>query len=363
MRAAIQTGIRTIELREIPEPAPDASTGLVRVRSAGICGSDLHPYHGRAEPQTLPAGHEVAGEVIHLPAGYDGPARVGDLVAVDTILGMACGDCAFCRAGQPFHCPARHVANPPGGGFAEIMKRRPAGFFPLAPGMSAQQGALVEPLAVGVHGVRWSRMAEAATVVIIGAGTIGLTTLMAARALGAGSVHITARHAHQASMATDLGATSVLPESPAAATEAVQALTDGLGADLVIETVGGHADTLNLAWELVKPQGTVGVLGVFPDPVPVNLLRPLQKEVWVTFPICYGYIDGRHDFQVAIDLIASGKAPVERMVTREFPLEQAPLAFQTAADKSTGSVKIHLTNGYLSRQKNPRPNPLPRPGS
>ena len=344
MRAAIQTGIRTVEMRDIPEPRLDDVNGLVRVKRVGICGSDLHPYHARAEAQTLPAGHEVCGEVLELPAGYAGPVRVGDLVAIDGILGTACGACAFCTAGQPFHCRVRQATPSSGGGFAELIKRRPAGFFTLPPNLTPMHGALAEPLAVGVHGVRWPKMREGDRVVIIGAGTIGLMTLVAAKALGAGSVHITARHAHQASMATALGATGVLPESPEAATEQVQALTDGLGADLVIETVGGHADTLSLAWELVKPQGTVAVLGVFPDKLPVDLLRPLQKEVWVTFPICYGKIDGKYDYEVAIELMASGRAPVEQMVTRTFPLEDAPRAFQTAADKSTGAVKIHLSN-------------------
>ncbi len=344
MRAAIQTGIRTIEMRDIPEPTSDDVNGLVRVRRVGICGSDLHPYHARAEAQTLPAGHEVCGEVLQLPAGYAGPARVGDLIAIDGILGTACGSCAFCKDGQPFHCRVRQTTPSSGGGFAELIKRRPVGFFPLPQNLSPQHGALAEPLAVGVHGVRWPKMQPGASVVVIGAGTIGLMTMVAALALGAESVHITARHHHQATMATALGATGVLPEAPEHALEQVQSLTGGLGADLVIETVGGHADTLSLASELVKPQGTVAVLGVFPDKIPVDLLRPLQKEVWVTFPICYGYIDGKHDYEVAIELMASGRAPVEQMVTRTFPLNEAPLAFQTAADKSTGSVKIHLSN-------------------
>lgn len=80
MRAAIQTGIRSVESRDIPEPVPDTVSGLIRLRKAGTCGSDLHPYHERAEPQSLPAGHEVRGEVIHLPGGHTGPARIGDLV-------------------------------------------------------------------------------------------------------------------------------------------------------------------------------------------------------------------------------------------------------------------------------------------
>src|SRR5581483_7390930 len=129
--------------------------------------------------------------------------------------------------GQPFHCPRRHAAPRWGGGFAEYIKRRPAGLFPLPPTLTAERGALVEPLAVGVHGVRWARMPTGASVVVIGAGTIGLTTLLAARALGAGAVHVIARHAHQAALAEALGATTVLPDDPAAAAEHVRAVTDG----------------------------------------------------------------------------------------------------------------------------------------
>jgi threonine dehydrogenase-like Zn-dependent dehydrogenase len=345
MLAAIQTGIRAVEVRQIPEPQADDEHALIRVRAAGVCGSDLHLYHGRAEPQTLPAGHEVAGEVISLPPGYAGPARVGDLAAVDTVcLGTACGVCDICLAGQPFHCPVRHTATRWGGGFAEVIKRRPAGIFSLPAGLTAEHGALVEPLAVGVHGIRWAKMLPGATAVVIGAGTIGLMTLIAARALGAGDVHVIARHPHQAALAEALGATSVLPDAPSTAIEQVRALTGGHGADFVAETVGGHSDTLNLAIELARVQGTVAVLGVFPEPVSVNLQRALMREVWMTFPICYGTIDGRHDFEVAIETIADGRAPVDRLMTGRVPLSEAPSAFQMAADKSTGSVKVHITN-------------------
>src|SRR5258707_384387 len=119
MLAALQTGIRAIEVREIPDPVPGAEDGLIRVRQSGICGSDLPRYHGRAEPQTSPAGHEICGEVMSLPAEYRGPARVGDLVAVDGLLGIACGVCDFCRAGQSYHCPVRRASLTHSGGFAE----------------------------------------------------------------------------------------------------------------------------------------------------------------------------------------------------------------------------------------------------
>jgi threonine dehydrogenase-like Zn-dependent dehydrogenase len=344
MLAALQTGIRTVEVRDIPEPALDDDTALVGVQAVGICGSDLHIYHERSEPDVLPRGHEAAGEVLRLPSGYTGPVNVGDHVALDTIcLGMACGACAACQAGQPFHCTVRRSMPSSGGGFAERIRRRPAGLFPLPASVTSEQGALVEPLAVGVHAIRWSRMSPGASVVILGAGTIGLTTLMAAGALGAASVHISARHDHQAALATALGATTILSEEPSAALEQVRDLTGGLGADLVVETVGGHADTLTLAWDLVRPQGTVAVSGLFPGRVSLDLVRPLAREVWTTFPVCYGVIDGRHDYDVAIEMIAGGQTGIERLVTSRFPLSEAAAAFQTAADKSTGSVKVHLT--------------------
>jgi threonine dehydrogenase-like Zn-dependent dehydrogenase len=345
MLAALQTGIRTIEVREIPDPIPTADQGLVRVRQVGICGSDLHPYHLRAEPQTAPAGHEICGEVVSLPAGYDGPVRVGDLVAINGLLGTACGGCDFCRAGQTYHCPVRRGAPSFSGGFAQLLARKPAGFFPLPSGLTPAQGALVEPLAVGVHGVRWSRMQPGATVVVIGAGTIGLTTLIAAKALGAGTVHIIARHPQQATLASELGADTVLPDDPAANPEQVRDLTSGSGADLVVETVGGHADTINLAWDLVRQQGTVAVLGIFPKPMSLDLLKPIMREVWVTFPNCYGVLDGRHDYDVAIEMIAGGQTQIERLVTSRFPLPEAAAAFEAAADKSRGTVKVHLTMG------------------
>jgi threonine dehydrogenase-like Zn-dependent dehydrogenase len=188
-------------------------------------------------------------------------------------------------------------------------------------------------------------MAPGASVAIIGAGTIGLMTLLAARALGAGSIVMTARYAHQAALATALGATAVLPGDERAAIEQTRALTDGRGVDLVVETVGGHADTMGLAWELARIQGTVAVLGIFPERVPVDLLRPVLRELWATFPICYGVLEGRHDFDIAIELIASGRAPVERLVTHRYRLAEASAAFRTAADKATGSVKVQLTVG------------------
>jgi len=341
VRAAIQIGLSEIDVRDISVPGRDGA--LVRVVAAGVCGSDLHEYLQRSQPQSIPDGHEVAGEVVSLPKAYAGPIRIGDLVAIDTVChGRACGACVFCQAGQTFHCLERDKTQGWGGGFADFIRRHPAGLFRLPPGMSAEQGALVEPLAVGVHAVRRARMAPGATVVIVGAGTIGLMALLAAQALGADKVHVVARHAHQAAAARTFGATTAVQAEGDEAVWLVRDLTDGVGADLVVEAVGRHAEPLELAWQLVRPQGSVAVLGIFPQPVLLNLLRPTLREVSITFPICYGVIDGRHDFEVAIEIIASGRVRIDGMVTHRFPLEQAAAAFQTAADKSSGSLKVHI---------------------
>ena len=120
MRGAVQIGIEQIQVLDVPDPVGGDGMAVVKVRAAGICGSDLHPYHGRAKPQTLPDGHEIAGEVVDLPPDYRGPIRVGDLVAVDTICyGVACGICEACQSGHPYHCPSRWTTPNWGGGFAQ----------------------------------------------------------------------------------------------------------------------------------------------------------------------------------------------------------------------------------------------------
>ncbi len=342
MRAAIQAGIRDMDVRDIAAPSVGDDAAILTVSAAGICGSDLHPYHERAVAQDLPEGHEVAGVITYLPRDYGGMLKVGDRVAVDPIMGRACGVCAICRAGQAFHCAERPKTPRWGGAFAEQFKTRPHGFFGLPDNVTMEQGALVEPFGIGVHAVRLARMVPGASVAIIGAGTIGLMTLIAARGLGAGDIFVLARHDHQARLAAELGATAVIRTEGDAAIDEVRGLTNGLGVDLAIETVGGHGDTINLALDLARRQGSVSILGIFPSKMSIDILKANVREITATFPMCCGIIDGRHDFEIAIKMIASGQAPVEKLVTHRYPLNEAAPAFKTAADKSTGSIKVHL---------------------
>jgi threonine dehydrogenase-like Zn-dependent dehydrogenase len=344
MRGVLGVAPREVRVVDVARPRLEPGTAIVRVRAAGICGSDLHLYRARGEPETRPAGHEVAGEVVEIAPhpGEVSRLREGDRVALDTIcLGRACGECRWCREGLPFHCESKRQGPDWSGAFAEYVKRDVRGLFPLPEHVSLEEGALVEPLAVGVHAVRRAGLRPGETVAVIGAGTIGLTSVMAAKALGAGAVYALARHPFQAELALALGATAALTDPPEEAAQRVRQETGG-GADVVIETVGGHASTLDQAWALVRRRGRVIVLGVFEGAVPVRLGPALGKEADVRFAVCYGELDGRHDYDVTLELIASGKAPVGRLLTHRFPLEEAPQAFRTADDKGSGAVKVQL---------------------
>jgi L-iditol 2-dehydrogenase len=192
MRSVLQRGARRVEVAELPRPQLEAGTALVRIRAVGICGSDLHGYREDKSP-TVPGywwGHEAAGEVIELmPHPGETPrVRVGDLVTMDPTLGRACGACEWCRQGAPVHCSQKRD-EPPGnamvgsaaqqtdwtGCYADYAKRDVRGLFPLPGSMGAEDGALVEPLAVAVHAVRRAGMQPGARVAVLGAGTIGLT--------------------------------------------------------------------------------------------------------------------------------------------------------------------------------------------
>ena len=341
MIAALHDGKDTVCIHTVPQPVPGHGDAIIRVRSVGICGSDLLMNADKTEPDTVPAGHEVAGEIVQVGEDAD-RSLIGRRVAVETLgHGLACGRCWYCRMGQFVQCLSK--APNEGGGFAQYIKRRAIGCYLLPDDLSWADAALVEPLAVSVHAVRRGQMSGNDTVAVLGAGNIGLTAVASARALGAGKIFATARHEHQAAMAKRLGADdALLPEGPALQ-EAVEAATDGRGADLTIETVGGKSDaTLKQAIEVTRMQGRIVILGGFRAPITLDWLGPLLKEQSIIFSSCYSVLGGRHDYEVAIDLIASGRVQLRQMVTHTFHLEEVQRAFETAYDKSTGSIKVQI---------------------
>jgi len=340
MKAALQQVDGTFRIRPLPVPQPGPDEVLIRVRAAGICGSDLHEYGSKVVAETLPAGHELAGEIVETGVGVEA-SRVGERVAIDGVQASACGRCWFCVRGQTLHCQDKSASG--GGGFAEHVVRGARGCCPLPDTLSWEEGALVEPTAVSVHGMRRGRLERGETVAVLGAGNIGLTAVAAARAMGAGKVYVTARHTHQAEMARRLGADEVVAPDGDALREALLEGTDGRGADVTVETVGGESEaTITQAMAVTRSLGRVVVLGVFTRPLTLDWKQPLLHQQEVLFAGGYDTAGGQSDYQRTIDFIASGRAPVRQMVTHRFPLAETGNAFETASDKGTGSIKVQV---------------------
>ena len=343
MRGALDDGNGNYSTQDIPMPEMFPGAALIRVRQTGICGSDLHMTNRRTEAQDLPSGHEVAGEIVELPADDTAGLSVGDRVAIDTVCGgRACGSCRYCDYGQYRHCT--NFAPDSGGGFAQYMTRRPTGLFKLPDSLDWTDGALVEPMAVSVHALRYAGMKPADTVAVVGSAPIGLSSIAAANAFGARKIIASAKYPQQAEMARKMGADVVVGAEPGELTDRVLDVTDGIGADIAVESVGGEqTTTFTEAIKSTRCQGTMVYLGGIKVPMAVDLFDPMLREIKIISSNCYGIIDGIHDYEIAIDLLASNRYPYRDAVQHRYDLEQIPQAFATAYNKSTGAIKVHIT--------------------
>lgn len=333
-------GARDMRVERTEIPHATETTAVIKVMSSGVCGSDLHWYAVRPYPEPTVLGHEVSGEIVKVGAGTEGVSE-GDRVCVDLTRHYACGSCSSCRGGAYFHCPNK-ARVPWGGGFAEFMAVKRLGIHPLQESLTHEQGAMVEPVAVGVHACRYGDIKPGEVVLVLGAGTIGLLSLAVAKVFGAERAYIVAKYDVQVQMAEAMGADGIIRLGTGNLVEQVREISGGEPIDTVIETVGGAAPTIDQAVSVVKPEGTVVVTGVFPNPVPINLEGALEKEAKIIFSVCYGAENGKHDYEVAVDLIDSGKVNPTQLITHRFPLNQTPEAFETALDKTTGSVKAMI---------------------
>ena len=343
MRVAVTSGPQRFEMQEVEVPDLQPGGVLVRVRNCGICGSDLHFYRGEfpAAPG-LRLGHEIAGEVAALGGGVAG-FSIGQPVVIEPV--EVCRECDFCRTGRYQLCPARKLLGMMApGGFAEYIHVPAYIVHRLPDGMDAEVGALVEPLAVSVHGLRQVGVSVGERVAIIGSGTIGLMALVAARAMGASDVFMTARYPHQAEAARALGA-AVVVEAGDAGTHVLNEALAGRPPQVVVESVGGHADTLNQAVTLAQSGGRISILGVFTSPVSLNVTAAVLKEVTLLGGITYGRPGARSDYEVALQIADRHKEGLRRLITHRVALADIERGFATAADKSQGSIKVTVEAG------------------
>ena len=309
----------------------------VRVEACGICGSDLHFYHrGPLFPGTCP-GHEMAGVVDGLGDGVEGFAS-GDRVAVEPLV--SCGRCHACRTGRDAICPeGRLFGVHQHGGLAEYVTVPARRLFPVAGDLSPLLASLTEPMAVAIHGLRRGALQPDQRVLVLGAGTIGLVAVKAALALGAKEVLLTARHPHQAELGRSLGATRVLAEAEATR-EGLYRLGCDAPIDLVVETVGGEAETLRDAVAAVRPGGTISVLGLFFGDVALEGMPLLVKEGTLAWSNCYARSPEGADFEAATELVSRNRDELAALATHQVPLADVQRAFRLATDKKSGTVKV-----------------------
>jgi (R,R)-butanediol dehydrogenase / meso-butanediol dehydrogenase / diacetyl reductase len=335
--AATYPSPHTIALVEHPIPEPGPGQVRLRVRACGFCGSDLHLLEQPAAfmPPGTAAGHEIAGAVDALGEGVEG-WRTGAAAVVEPLV--SCGECRFCREGRDSICPqislygvAHH------GGFAEYVVVDAKRLWPVDASIGWDVAALAEPVAVVVHGLRIGGFRPEEPLLVLGAGTIGLLTTAVARAWGATDIALTARHPHQQEIGRELGATEILTGR---ATDAA-ALAER-GAPLVVETVGGSADTLLAASAGVGRGGRITVLGLFLEPRPIEPLGLFFKEGSIHFANCYQRKPGEEDFVAAVRLLERHGQGWRRLLTHQVPLAEAPRAYELARDKSSRSVKVTL---------------------
>ncbi len=322
-----ETGLRL----EDTEPGP-VEPGWVRLRveACGICGSDLHFWHGHLRrPLGTTPGHELAGVVL------DGPAGLPD-VRYAVSPNVTCGACTFCRTGRSNLCgragPGLGLGRD--GGLAELIDAPLENLAPIPDGVDAVSASLTEPLAVTVRGVGLAGVQPDAKVLVLGAGAIGLCAALVARDRAA-DVAITARYPHQRAAAEAIGVT-VLGEGDAVAWGKEHR------PEVVIESVGGTANTHDQAVRVVGRGGRVVVLGTFSEPRPVDLQRLMMKEGSIVGSFCYGGGVRATEFATAARLTGRWRDELSALTTHQLPLDQVAEAFAIADDKSSGAIKVTL---------------------
>jgi len=341
MKAAIYRGEKSIGIEEVDAPVPGPGYVLLEMKNCGICGSDLHSYLGHWGQSTNASGHEVSGVVAECGQGVTN-VEAGDKVCVECF--SHCGECRFCKVGAYNLCEnLRGASGGDHSGFAEHVIAHSPSLFVFPQSLSFEDGAMIEPLAVSYRAFRRTEADYQDTVLVIGSGTIGLLAVAVAKVSGVRQLIATARYDHQADMAKELGADYVIQTPQQDVKEEIPKLTDGLGADVVIETTasaGGFSDAL----AGVRKKGTVVLVGGYHKPLEVHLGRIVGHEIRVTGSSCYGYSGMRKDFEWSMDLISSGKIRASRLITHRFPLSDIQKAFEVAANKKTGSIKVMVTS-------------------
>ena len=338
MKVAVMTEIGVMDFEERAIPTPAANEVLVKLEYVGICGSDLHYFEtGRISnfivelPFVL--GHEPGGTVVEVGADVT-HLKVGDRVALEP--GKTCGHCEHCKSGRYNLCEdVIFFATPPVDGvFSEYVAHEAGLCFKLPGNVSTLEGALIEPLAVGFHAGMQGEAKAGQSAVVMGAGCIGLVSMMSLSAMGVTKIYVVDVIDKRLAKAKELGATEVINGKEQDVIKRINELTNGAGVDLVIETAGTQITT-GQAIEITKKGASIVLVGYSGAPmVSLPMNRALDKEL--TFKSVFRY---RNIYPMAIEAVSSGKINLKGIVTNIFDFDDIQEAMDVSIHNKDDVVK------------------------
>jgi len=345
MKKMVLTGIRRMEMVEVPEPQIRQATDvLIRMGAIGVCGSDVHYYlTGRIGSQVVQypfaVGHEGAGIVEKVGPGVK-RVKPGDRIAVEPA--MPCHGCDQCKLGRQHTCRKLKFLGCPGqaeGCLSEFIVMPEECCFPIRDTMTLEQAAISEPLAIGVYAVQQSIGMKGAKVGILGSGPIGLSVLLPARGQGAAAIYVTDKIDGRLAVAKKAGAFWTGNPDKENIVEAITKL-EPANLDVVFECCG-QQEALDQAVELLKPGGKLMIVGIpTVDRISFSIDKLRRKE------ICIQNVRRQvHCVQKALDMIDKGSVNVDPMVTHRFSFAQTQEAFELVADYRDGVVKAMIEFG------------------
>jgi L-iditol 2-dehydrogenase len=344
MKALLLSQYNQLDITDLPAPVPGADEILVRVAACGICGSDVHGYDGTSGRRIPPIvmGHEAAGVVAAAGPGVSN-FKAGDRVTFDSTV--YCGECEFCRKGEINLCNNRQVIGVScgdfrrAGAFAEYVVVPQRIVYHLPDALEFQEAAMLEAVSVALHGVRVSEMKGGETVLVIGAGMIGLLTLQAAKAAGASRVLVADIDPSRLKRAEGVGADETLLLSGSELVQEILRRTGGRGVDLVLEAVG-REETISASIASVRKGGTVTLIGNISPEVKIPLQVVVSRQIRLQ-----GSCASSGEYPQAMELLANGQIQVKQLITAVAPLSDGPRWFARLHAGEPNLMKIVLDPG------------------
>lgn len=338
MKAALLEREKSFRIIETPDPEPEENEVVIQVRSVGICGSEVEAFFGRHPFRKAPVitGHEMSGVITRLGKGVR-ELDVGERVTIEPQV--SCGSCIHCRSGKYNLCRNRMMLGTEKwpGPFGEFIKAPACKIILLPEGIPFDEAALVEPLAVGVHSIRKTRLAPGESLIVFGAGTIGLCTLVAARAMGVQEIVITDISEVKLKMGQRMGASQVLNAKNPHLLERIQQIFPE-GADVAIVATGA-GEAYQASTRVVKRDGRIGVVGLCREAILIPIeLGGTGKELEVIG--CSTYLHS--DFREAVKILPN--TPLRELISRIFPIDRIQEAFETFIRENDILFKVMLNH-------------------